>query len=172
MKALPHHKSTRFKPCTFVMSVFLHVLIFAFPYLISAQNCALTISGQITDEHTEEPILFANIFLEESLKGAVSDSLGRFELTDICPAEYHLSISHIGCETQRFYIDLQSDTTLFVVMDHHSHDIESKPSLSKKSPKMPMKTSQICSKASQESAAFAPAIVLPNPLCMAYMAIA
>ncbi len=119
-----HHKSTGFKPCAFVMSALLYALIFLFPHLIFAQNCTLTISGQITDEHTEEPISYANIFLEESLKGVVSDTLGRFELKDICPKHYHLSISHIGCETQRFYIDLQSDTMLFVVMDHHSHDIE------------------------------------------------
>jgi len=100
------------------------MLISLFPHLIFAQNCDLKIIGQITDEHTEEPISFANIFLEESLKGVVSDTLGRFELRGICPAEYHLSISHIGCETQRFFIDLETDTMFFVIMDHHSHDIE------------------------------------------------
>ncbi|MCB0705243.1 MAG: TonB-dependent receptor [Saprospiraceae bacterium] len=98
----------------------LFALFFLLPFFSMAQDCTVTISGQITDLSTEEPISYATIFLKEVSKGAISDSSGFFLLSDICPGNYHLDISHIGCETTELYLEISQDTSLIVRMDHNA----------------------------------------------------
>lgn len=86
-----------------------------------AQTCEVVVQGTIFDEHSAEPIQFANVFFEESRQGAVSDELGRFRLIDLCPGKYHMVVSHVGCETMRTFIQISSDTSVRIELDHGSH---------------------------------------------------
>ena len=86
----------------------------------SAQNCNLSISGVIKDVSTNEPIAYANIFVKEIESGGVSDSLGFFKINSVCPGKFHISISHIECETQGLYLNISSDTVINVLLDHNS----------------------------------------------------
>lgn len=89
------------------------------------QPCRLQVRGKIQDVRTGASITDANIWLEETQAGTVSDSTGRFQLSGICPGQYHLRVSHIGCETQRIFLTLQKDTTLLIALDHYSKVLES-----------------------------------------------
>lgn len=89
-----------------------------------SQNCELTLSGYIQNEHTNIPLPYANIFLEGSQEGTLSDSTGYFQLNRLCAGEYHLRVSHIGCETQRLYLQIKVDTSINVILDHHSHHLD------------------------------------------------
>lgn len=62
---------------------------------------------------------FASIKIIESGQGMITDSLGRFELNKLCKGDYHIEISHIGFETEKFYLELNQDTTSILYLDHH-----------------------------------------------------
>lgn len=88
------------------------------------QYCQLNLSGQITDEFTGDPLAFANVLIEETGTGAVTDSTGFFAVGDLCLAGYHMRISHIGCEPERIYISLKKDTMLSIELHHHAEFLE------------------------------------------------
>ena len=96
------------------------LFILVLPILTSAQNCNFAISGFVKDVSTGIPISYANIFVKELQSGDVTDSLGYFNIRTICAGKYHISISHIGCETQERYFNVSSDTTITVFLDHNS----------------------------------------------------
>ena len=95
-------------------------VILVLPVLTSAQNCNLAISGFVKDVSTGIPISYANIFVKELKSGDVTDSLGYFNIKAMCAGKYHISISHIGCETQELYLNVSSDTTITVFIDQNS----------------------------------------------------
>jgi iron complex outermembrane receptor protein len=86
---------------------------------LQAQDCKLSISGKVQDEHTLEILEYANIFIEETGRGIATDSAGLFKLTNLCPGNYHVRISHIGCEAQVLFFKLSADTTLNIWLHHH-----------------------------------------------------
>lgn len=85
-----------------------------------SQSCDLVLQGRVIDQATGEGLEYANVFIEEYLTGAVSDSTGHFYLEKICPGEIHLRVSHVGCGIVKRYLDLRSDTFLSIELDHHS----------------------------------------------------
>ena len=90
------------------------------PVLTSAQNCNFAISGFVKDVSTGIPISYANIFIKELRNGGVTNSLGFFNLKSICKGEYHIVVSHIGCETQKLYLNVSGDTSITLFLDHNS----------------------------------------------------
>lgn len=105
--------------CSKYVALFsLTLLLTVFTY---GQDCNITLSGSVEDLSTDNPISFANIFVKEIQTGDVTDSLGVFSIEALCPGKYHLSISHIGCETQEVFITVSRDTALTILLDHHSH---------------------------------------------------
>jgi len=103
-----------------LLNLFILLFIFGIVTEINAQDCQLTLSGQVLDENTEIPLTFANIYLEEAEKGATTDDAGMFSISGLCAGEYHIRYSHVGCETQRKFINLKSDTILVIELHHHT----------------------------------------------------
>ena len=96
-------------------------VILVLPILAYAQNCNLAISGIVKDVSTGIPISYATIIVKELQLGSVTDSVGFFDFNKVCSGKYHISISHIGCETQDLFLEISSDTTIAVFLDHNSH---------------------------------------------------
>lgn len=90
------------------------------PFLASAQNCHLAISGYVKDRGTGIPLEFVSIFIEETETGAVSDSTGYFVIGNLCPGDYHVKLSHIGCDPDQAFYRVTRDTTLEILMNHHA----------------------------------------------------
>ena len=86
---------------------------------VSGQPCNLSLSGYILDKGSGLPLEHTNIFVEETSSGTISDSLGYFKIDGLCAANYHLRISHIGCETVHQFIPLKKDTVLKIYLIHH-----------------------------------------------------
>ena len=80
------------------------VLFLLLPIFALANDCTLTVSGYVKDADTGTPITYANIFLQETEKGVITDAEGYFQLQGICASEYHLNISHVGCAAQQFLL--------------------------------------------------------------------
>jgi iron complex outermembrane receptor protein len=91
-----------------------------FPLLLWSQDCTLSISGYIKDKGTDIPLEFANVYIEETKKGAVSDETGFFKIDHLCPGEYHLILSHIGCDPDQQFVEFTKDTILNIYLQHHS----------------------------------------------------
>ena len=66
--------------------------------LIFAQTTG-KISGTVIDSKTKEPIVGANIIVENSYLGTASDLNGSFYLINLSPGKYTLKFSVIGYET-------------------------------------------------------------------------
>jgi len=81
--------------------------------------CGIKVIGKVVDEHDDVPLDYANIYVEELGTGVASDELGNFIINDLCPGEIHLAVSHLGCETRKYAIDLKGDTSIVLVLEHH-----------------------------------------------------
>ena len=55
--------------------------------------------GKITDKSTGEPLMGANVVLQGTTLGAVSDIEGRFIIINIPPAVYNVKVSFVGYES-------------------------------------------------------------------------
>ncbi len=95
-------------------------LILFFQNIAFGQNCNITITGYILDKGTNIPLEFSNVFLENTGAGAVTNEQGFFEIKNVCPDEYHIRVSHIGCHTEEHFAKIKKDTLIKFYMSHHS----------------------------------------------------
>lgn len=99
-----------------------YILIFlSFSLVINGQNCAITIKGKVVDSDTQDPLEAVSIYIQEAKVGAITDKDGRFSINQICPGDYHIVFSHIGCETIQDFVSISSDTSLVKSMEHSAH---------------------------------------------------
>ena len=83
------------------------------------------IKGKIVDGETGVAIPNASIFITNTTKGTVSNSLGEFELTDVPAGSYDLVASSIGYETQVYsYKANQLPLRLLVKMQPKPEELE------------------------------------------------
>lgn len=103
------------------------ILIIIFFFVIisesSAQQCDLMVKGFIVDEATNLPLPFANVLIQETSNGAITDDDGAFLIRNICAGKYHLSFSHIGCETKKIHLDVSRDTVLHIILPHSTKSL-------------------------------------------------
>ena len=84
-----------------------------------AQDCTITLEGKVLDAATGVPLPFTVVSLEESGQICTANDSGIFVLKSICPGSYHLRVSHIGCDPQKQFVQLISDTSFTIYMKHH-----------------------------------------------------
>ena len=77
-----------------------------------AQNS--TIKGKVIDKITNEPMLGANVIIENTSKGAITDNLGRFEIKEVKSSEI-LLISYVGYKSQKISVD---NETINIYLGH------------------------------------------------------
>jgi iron complex outermembrane receptor protein len=95
-------------------------LIILLPIWGLSQDCAIQLTGLILDKGTNIPLPYSNVYLEEQGLGAVSDSTGFFKFIQLCEGDYHLDISHIGCEPTSHFISISKDTFVQIYLNHHA----------------------------------------------------
>ncbi len=81
---------------------FTFIFCIAFFYLSYGQQNG-TFSGTVIDKVTQKPIEFVSIVLMGTDNGAITDSLGNFNISNIVPKTYEIEISYIGFETKRLF---------------------------------------------------------------------
>lgn len=92
---------------------------------LSAQTAS--IRGTITDALTNEPILFANVFVLNSDKGATTNENGNFEITGLAPGLYNLRASYVGYkDASQFEVQLTTAKPAVVnfKMEEQSADLQ------------------------------------------------
>lgn len=118
------------------MKRLLFFALIALPSVSFTQNCTIKLTGYVKDELTGEVLTFSNIYNENDGSGAVADDKGYFSFKNMCPGGYHFRVSRIGCEPKRIYIDLKRDTSIIVVLHHHSESLK-EVTVSEKATKQP-----------------------------------
>ncbi len=75
---------------------------------VTRQNCGLTLSGQVTDHDTREPLIGATIFIPELQEGAVTDAFGNYHFHGVCEGTYTLTCAYIGYEALKTEIKMRN----------------------------------------------------------------
>ncbi|NIA31223.1 MAG: TonB-dependent receptor, partial [Actinobacteria bacterium] len=65
-----------------------------------------TISGQVIDSATGEPVFYVNVFLENTTEGTTTDAEGFFSIRNIPPGIYNLIVQHVGYEIKVLQVHL------------------------------------------------------------------
>ena len=105
--------------------VYLNLILYLLAILpLAGQDCAIRISGTVLDEATNLPLSYVNVFLQEPGKSTTTDEAGLFYLEAVCKGEYHILLSHIGCEAEEIQIFLDRDTSLTIILEHTAISLE------------------------------------------------
>ncbi|MEQ9262395.1 MAG: TonB-dependent receptor [Owenweeksia sp.] len=113
---------------SFSLFLFRLVLICA-PVHIFSQNCTLSISGRVLDEHDQQPLALTEVYIRELNRGAVADSSGAYSIGRLCPGIYTVIASHIGCEPVVQKIDLRQDEDHFNFYPEHHTELLSEANI-------------------------------------------
>lgn len=84
-----------------VKSLKVFFVLFSIAWSINLHAQTATISGQIKDKITSEPVVNAVIFIEGTLFGSSSNELGYYEIKNVPPGKYKLVVSAVGYELTR-----------------------------------------------------------------------
>lgn len=89
--------------------------------LYAQQNdCNITLSGYVTDEHDDTPLEFASIVIKELDKGTSTNDKGFFEFKNLCAGNYTIEYSHVSCSPGSKQIQLKENAQINLVLEHHS----------------------------------------------------
>ena len=83
-----------------------------------AQDCNLTLSGNVFDETSLSPLSYVHVHIQEENRHAITDEQGIFSVDGLCAGEYHLQLSHIGCATKKVHLSITQDTLLKLSLPH------------------------------------------------------
>lgn len=84
-----------------VMSVFM--------FSQSQDSCTYKIMGKVVDQDTKLPLAYANVLLQGTTIGTVTDEEGNFEILNLCEKEYDLVFSYIGYKSKSHHHDFHHD---------------------------------------------------------------
>jgi iron complex outermembrane recepter protein len=95
------------KPLTYLFSL----VLTAWAWQIHGQ-CALHLSGKVTEQNGKLPVAYVILELAETRMTCSTDSTGQYHFEPLCPGNYRLTCSRIGFITQQQTIMLSSDTII------------------------------------------------------------
>ena len=101
-------------------------LLLVLPTLLFSQIDG-SINGYIYDSKSQLPLLDANVIIEGTEKGAISDENGFFEITNISPKSYNLSVSYVGYQSKKIFniiIKSKGNQTLEILLVESSEELE------------------------------------------------
>jgi len=87
------------------------ILILLFSVLSFAQSYTQTfsISGRVTEKLNGTALVNANVYINNSSKGAITNSDGNFSIKGLMPGKYDLVISFIGFQTELKQVEINNE---------------------------------------------------------------
>lgn len=89
----------------------------------TAQDCNLTLSGEVVDFHDGKSLFQATLSIEGEEKYALTDFDGKYEISGLCPGNYVVHITHPECDTEDFKITINKDLTRNFKLEHHIEEL-------------------------------------------------
>jgi len=102
---------------------YLTYLLLCFTSIILSQNCILTLRGNIKDFHNGSPIEGASIKIQDSEIYSITDSKGDFIVKNICISKFKIIVSHISCNSEVIFIDLDKKSFVNIQLEHHIEEL-------------------------------------------------
>lgn len=90
----------------------------------SAQDCQLHLGGKVTSAGNQAPMPYANVLIKELEKGAITDASGNYHITGLCPGQYTIVCSYIGCDHMERSFELTNNMVLDIELHEHAISIE------------------------------------------------
>lgn len=87
-------------------------------------NCDLTVSGQVIDEHDGSALGYADIYVDGTDLGTISDEFGNYTLPGLCSGEVVLVCSHVGCTPIRDTLFIKGNARHNFYPEHHAEMLE------------------------------------------------
>lgn len=106
-------------------TIYVLLLYFAAVTGYAQTNCTHTLSGIVVEAHSREPVPFANIYIPELKRGTVSDSLGRYRITELCAGAFVVQCTHLSCEPIETTINIYGNTSFSFHHEHRSEALDS-----------------------------------------------
>jgi iron complex outermembrane receptor protein len=78
--------------------------------MVNAQTCNLSIRGKVIHLENNEPIEAAYIWVVEAAQGTVSDQTGNFNIKNLCPGTYAITIQYLGHREIKDTINLRDNS--------------------------------------------------------------
>jgi len=75
---------------------------------INIQAQSFTVTGAVVSDENEK-LIGANVILENTKYGTITDVDGNYEIKNVVAGNYQLSISYIGAHTQTVDIEVNKD---------------------------------------------------------------
>jgi len=118
------------------------IICVCFAALFNAQTdtCFSSLQGKVIDEHDGTALEFAAVFITELNYGVTTDANGNYLIKNLCEGEYHVKISHLGCNPFIKLIKIQGQTIQNFYPEHHSEMLKDVDVLSKKTEQTPTQT--------------------------------
>ena len=91
------------------LGIVLSVVISISSYGQRQDSCTFKIIGKVVDQTSKLPLAYANVLLQGTTIGTVTDEDGSFELLNLCEKEYDLEISFIGYKSKTHHHDFHHD---------------------------------------------------------------
>ncbi|MDR0789718.1 MAG: TonB-dependent receptor [Bacteroidales bacterium] len=86
--------------------------LFAANVALAADDRVIKIEGEVKDANTNEPIAYANIVIENTKFGTVTNEDGYFAFSNLKSNTYVLKVSFIGYETESIIITVGSELVI------------------------------------------------------------
>lgn len=103
------------------LKAFLFILLLYHSILFAQQEkCNFVISGKVIDDHDQQPLELASVYIRELQKGTITDSTGNYSITGLCKGTYTLICSHIGCESIKEIIEIKGNIKKDFYPEHHT----------------------------------------------------
>jgi iron complex outermembrane recepter protein len=96
------------------MKVIFTIILLLLVHLASAQN---SISGMVTDEHDQNPLPGASIYIPDLKKGTITDSQGLYSLTELPKGKFLVEIKFVGYATIVQSVQIDGATALNISLN-------------------------------------------------------
>ena len=93
-------------------------------FALFSQNCDLRYSGYVLDIYDGQPQEKALVEFLDSEYKVLSDDKGRFTIEGICPGEYNLKISHPGCIDFFKKINIETNFSENIFVNHRINKLD------------------------------------------------
>jgi len=125
---IQHSRSNRSLLSSSSLTFFIGLILLSLFYPVSSTFAnPLKISGLVRDKNNHQPLMNANIIVQETVHGTASRSDGKFELAGLEPGTYRLKVSMIGYKSVERQVTLKAGQVVSLTFDLESTVLKMQP---------------------------------------------
>jgi iron complex outermembrane recepter protein len=86
--------------------------------------CTLTLSGNVVDADSKEPLSNATLLISPLNKTVVTDSFGNYTIANLCEGEIAVTVTHMNCGVVTFKLKLKTSLVKNFLLPHNTKTLE------------------------------------------------